>query len=657
MAMRSTHSLNGSVTPADMGTLLESLESRIVLSGDFVGIGLSTGSDAGQSNAAIVEGELLPRGLVTTFDGPRLQRSNTNPMSFPFQASQLVALDGSSASVFNRDWDERETGWSGQAGDRLGWRLVYDENEGSDDDAPGDGWGYDLWLERPTSASISDAVGDWNVSALIWNPDSLREARAANGQITVTADQVALLSGDSALSALTGSLAALDAQGKLQITNDDGVSWAYLGNSEQVMIGADFAAQDGSIMVFIATRISNGDHNLSGEYTVALGFDAAYASGQRFDGVAAAAGELELDANGSFEYDSEVTDTEIEGSWSYDASSGVLTLAHNGVELRFAYESQTRTLLALTQQIASNEPSAVFGFGVYDISDDDGDDSNDDNNGGDDDDDRNDDNGRRGRGRSGDDFIEQFRMSSPDGLSDDDSDRAVLEALLPGTAYARASWTAENYWFQDSSGAVWSLWHGGEVHRKDDGQHRWVLTNLGDAAGVQSTQGFEPGSMTGLIAPWRAFSIQGVVNGTLVSMWWSPESGRLGWGSNANGWVVTPMDTTVLKDPTTGQPVSTLPMFLPATQTQNNGRLTFDPRATRETREGGMSVVLVSTTGEVYVASFTTVRQADGVPAPELPNQWVIEPIAQVPSLERLGLLDQINDFVTSARTQAGFVG
>lgn len=253
-----------------------------------------------------------------------------------------------------------------------------------------------------------------------------------------------------------------------------------------------------------------------------------------------------------------------------------------------------------------------------------------------------------------DDFITSFRDQFGGGLSDGDSARNSLRNAVPEAAYSEADWTAENYWFQDRMGNVWSLWHGGAVHATDDGGHNWVLTNLSEAGGLLGQISFEPGSMSGVIASWRAFSIQGIADGQLVSLWWSPESGRQEWGNRANGWVLTPFDASVLRDADTGDTINSVPRFRGYTETQSNGRLTFDPRAAREARHGGMSIVLVDVNENVYVASFTTQRQAEGVGAPTRTNVWLLQPIDEVPGLQRLGLADRVDEFRGEYRTRSG---
>ncbi len=253
-----------------------------------------------------------------------------------------------------------------------------------------------------------------------------------------------------------------------------------------------------------------------------------------------------------------------------------------------------------------------------------------------------------------DDFITSFRMRFGAGLSDDNSIVQELLRVAPDAAYSRADWTAENYWFQDSSGNVWALWHGGPVHVLPDGQHRWVLDNLSDKAGITDSNSFEPGSMSGVIASWRAFSIQGIADGQLVSLWWSLESGRKEWGNNKNGWVQIAFTEQQFRDPATTEPLTDLPEFRPFTETQSNGRLTFDPRPARESLHGGMSVVLVATTGEVYVATFTTPRQAAGVLAPDRTNIWLLQPLGQVEGLDRFGLLPDLMAYRDNYRLLAG---
>ncbi len=253
-----------------------------------------------------------------------------------------------------------------------------------------------------------------------------------------------------------------------------------------------------------------------------------------------------------------------------------------------------------------------------------------------------------------DDFISSFRSSFGEGLAEGNSIITQLRTAVPDAAYSQADWTAENYWFQDGIGNVWSLWHGGAVHLREDGQHNWVLTNLADAGGLIGQIDFAPGSMSGVIASWRAFSIQGIANGQLVSLWWSPESGERQFGNRGNGWVLTPFTGDILRDPATGNARGDLPTFRSYTETQSNGRFTFDPRPDRQARDGGMSILLVDTNDNVYVATFSTNVQAEGVPQPERPNVWLLERLDDVPGIDRLDLRQSLDTWRADIRARAG---
>ncbi len=235
-----------------------------------------------------------------------------------------------------------------------------------------------------------------------------------------------------------------------------------------------------------------------------------------------------------------------------------------------------------------------------------------------------------------DDFITWFQNEYALGLSNDDRPLNELFSRVPEQrrAYSMADWSAENHWFQGGDGNVWALWHGGGVHAVAGGQHRWVLTNLSEAGGLNGLVGFAPGSMSGVIASWGAFSIQGIIGAELVSFWWSPESSRLQWGNNENGWVLTQISGTlssVLRDAETGQPLTfNAPAFRDYTQTQRNGRFTFEPDATPQLG-GGMSIAVVAHNGDVYVVTFSTLRQPAGQPAPALPNLWLLERLELMP--------------------------
>ncbi len=258
-------------------------------------------------------------------------------------------------------------------------------------------------------------------------------------------------------------------------------------------------------------------------------------------------------------------------------------------------------------------------------------------------------------------FIEVYTAApkAADGLVDGDWIADNLKSTVSNVAISDAYWGARNHWFQDSKGDVWSLWQGGDVHLSKTlaGQHEWVLTNLTDAAGLSGSMHFAPGSLSGITTGWNAFNIQGIQDGRLQALWWSPE-GSAGqyfapdgsvkqgkaWGLRGNGWslssisdAITPINGAVATPPT---------WFRGYTASQGNSRTDFDPRATFYTANNGMSVVLVDTSNRVYLATFNVWQQlyVDGA-RNDLNGQWIIERLADVPSFKWFGLETQVPAF------------
>ncbi len=268
------------------------------------------------------------------------------------------------------------------------------------------------------------------------------------------------------------------------------------------------------------------------------------------------------------------------------------------------------------------------------------------NDGGSTDDDGTPDQGRGDRSRTdrsgGDAFVARFRAIAPSGAFAGSGAVAELSSLVSESIYSTGYWGAENHWFQDSSGGVWALWHGGPVHalRDGSGEHSWRLTSLSDAAGLTDV-GFTPGSMSGITTGWNAFSVQGVDGtGELVSLWWSPGSGASGMGINANGWVLSSLSEALI-DTRTDTSASTI-SFTPRTYSQGNGRATFDPRDNATSRNDGMSIVVVAESGEVFVATFSPLDADD---RPDDRDRWLLEPLREVPSMRHFDLLGFADDF------------
>lgn len=271
-------------------------------------------------------------------------------------------------------------------------------------------------------------------------------------------------------------------------------------------------------------------------------------------------------------------------------------------------------------------------------------------------------------GSGADRFLSLFDLNQQGGLLRGDWIVNELTLLIPDAAYGQGYWGAENYWFQDSGGDVWGLWHGGPVHESIifPGQHDWVLTNMTDAAGLRGQFEFAPGSISGIVTGWNAFSIQGVIDGMLVALWWSPESSAETYtdldgmvkqgqalGVNGNGWVLSDL-SGVLHSPIDGSRTP-LEGFYSFTASQGLGRTLFDPDLMNASGGDGMSIVVVrQATNEVYLASFN-VFQVESVLGGALAfnGLWLIEPLRDVPSLAHLVSLGLIGQYETDYLLQA----
>ncbi|MFO0836093.1 MAG: choice-of-anchor Q domain-containing protein [Phycisphaerales bacterium] len=251
-------------------------------------------------------------------------------------------------------------------------------------------------------------------------------------------------------------------------------------------------------------------------------------------------------------------------------------------------------------------------------------------------------------------FIQTY-LAAPkdaDGLVDGDAIVATLKSTVSNVATSDAYWGAQNHWFQDKKGDVWVLWQGGDAHKSTTlpGQHRWVLTNLTEAAGLSGTMRFAPGSLSGITTGWNAFNVQGIQDGKLMALWWSPEAsaetyvdldGTLKHGKalglRGNGWSLSSISDALVK---INGAVATPPgLFRAYSMSQGNSRTDFDPRTTIYTANNGMSVVLVDTSNHVYLATFNVWQQlyVDGA-RNDLNGQWLIERMSDVPSFKWFGL-------------------
>lgn len=259
-----------------------------------------------------------------------------------------------------------------------------------------------------------------------------------------------------------------------------------------------------------------------------------------------------------------------------------------------------------------------------------------------------------------DQFIQTYNAApkAASGLVDGDAIATTLKDSVTNVVTSDAYWGARNHWFQDKKGDVWALWQGGDVHLSPTlaGQHQWVLTNLTDAAGLSGSMQLAPGSLSGVTTGWNAFNIQGIQDGKLVAIWWSP-AGSAGtyvdtdgstkqggaWGLRGNGWSLSSISDALT--PIGGAITTPAALFLPYSQSQSNGRTEFDPRPSFVTANTGMSVIVVDANQRVYAITFSVSQRALTGSRPDLNATWLIEPFAEVPSLADFGLASQVPGF------------
>lgn len=259
---------------------------------------------------------------------------------------------------------------------------------------------------------------------------------------------------------------------------------------------------------------------------------------------------------------------------------------------------------------------------------------------------------------AGDRFLNVFGSASSNGFVNGDWIVETLRRTVPGVSSGAGYWGGISHWFQTANGNVWTLWHGGPVHTSTTraGEMRWLLTNLTEAAGLTGQLRFVESSLSGIVTGWNAFNVQGVMDGKLWALWWSPE-GSAGsyvdtsgttkqgkaFGLRGNGWVLssisdalTPINGAIAAPPATLRPFSF---------SQGNSRTDFDPRSGWYTANNGMSVIVVDSSDRVYAATFN-VWQRD-IPGADagMNGKWLIERLGDLPSLPKFGVLDQLGAF------------
>lgn len=259
---------------------------------------------------------------------------------------------------------------------------------------------------------------------------------------------------------------------------------------------------------------------------------------------------------------------------------------------------------------------------------------------------------------AGDRFLNVFGSASSNGFVNGDWIVETLRKTVPGVSSGSGYWGGISHWFQTANGNVWTLWHGGPVHTSTTraGEMRWLLTNLTDAAGLTGQLRFVESSLSGIVTGWNAFNVQGVMDGKLWALWWSPEgsaetyvetdgSTKQGkaFGLQGNGWVLSSISDVLT--PINGA-ISTPPAMLrPFSLSQGNSRTDFDPRSTWYTANNGMSVIVVDTNDRVYAVTFNIWQRDIPGGEPGLNRQWLIERLGDLPSLPVFDLLNQLGAF------------
>jgi hypothetical protein len=260
-------------------------------------------------------------------------------------------------------------------------------------------------------------------------------------------------------------------------------------------------------------------------------------------------------------------------------------------------------------------------------------------------------------------FVTLYGASTSGGLVRGDWIVNELKSRVPNAAFGQGYWGGTNYWFQDGAGDIWSLWHGGFEHESKDfpGQHDWVLTNLTEAAGLSGQLHLQPGSLSGIATGWNAFNIQGIADGKLWALWWSPagsagsyidvdrtekQGERL--GIRGNGWVLS--DISAALSPVT--PGAARPGWLrPFTASQGNSRTSFDARPSFVTLNNGMSIVVVDSLDRVFVASFNVAQGNVAGARDDLNGVWLVEPLRDLPSIAALGLGSELDAWEADFRS------
>ena len=341
------------------GPLFEALDPRTLLSANFAGVGLAAAdSDTYAAWSYVIEGSVNDQGQTSA---SFVDSGGPNPPVAlgPISGISLARLGGGRMTINDKGWmdptrpaeDASASSFFAASGNAIGWTYAeYVQDWAVDEE-------FFLFVERPTSATITDLDGSWN---FLWIGTTTSgddfEAFIAEGNTAVSGSTMSFnsLAGDDDLGAFSVTISGVTTDGRVSLAEDP-ESVMYLNAAKNFIVfatgGLETTDPGVGLMYRTATPTSL---NVVGSYRWTL--DDNDDSGQNFDDSGGGGNEdgiLNIKDNGTFT---------LVGSSSYD--DGYSDDDSGKIERSGTWAIQSGRLVLITSDDDSNVSTASFILGA-----------------------------------------------------------------------------------------------------------------------------------------------------------------------------------------------------------------------------------------------------------------------------------------------------
>ncbi|MGE3108689.1 MAG: hypothetical protein AB7G11_06110 [Phycisphaerales bacterium] len=236
--------------PAEPGAVMELLEARALFAGDFASVGMRF-ETFGLGN---LDGDvLLSEGFIDdslnvfgdVFSSSNFDRTRVDTLPYDFieQVGNGRYIRHPDRGSFGTTLESNGARFLDADGFPAGW--WYGDFGGGDKEA-------EFIVERPTSATYSDFVGEWRFSMLTFDQGD-EDFDNGYGVLSIDFDDVRFLRDSGRVPHTISSIDVVTDRGRL--TTDAG-EYFYLSKDKSVLIFADMAEHDGVVSIGVAVRMT-----------------------------------------------------------------------------------------------------------------------------------------------------------------------------------------------------------------------------------------------------------------------------------------------------------------------------------------------------------------------------------------------------------------